>query len=205
MAWYTSVADIALSWIILIISLIIIGGFMILLTRYILKELQYKYKCFIFESGNENMKEDKAGIFVDKKTHNKRFFLKKNKVGLNPDQVPYKNIGSKKTVFLLQDGLKNFRYLSFPTPKANPGLNVSVGEEDVNWAVNVYERQKKMFARSLIMQLMPFIALAFTAIIILIIFIYFFKEFGTLKDMAVAMHAAASELAKAKLGTTVIS
>lgn len=206
MVWYESMANVALSWIILIITLVIVGVIVFLIAKKVLKELQYKYKCIIFEEGNDSAIVDKAGVFIDKKTQNKRFFLKKANVGLNPDKIPYKTavagFGVTKYVFLLKTGLKNFRYLNLKS-SSNPGFYVSVGEEDVNWAINAYERQKKLFSQTLLMQLMPFIALAFTSIIILIIFIYFFKEFGTLRDMAVAMQEAAKELAKASIGAVV--
>ena len=102
-------------------------------------------------------------------------------------------------VWLYRTGLKNFQYVDLNiTP--NPGATITVGEEDVNWAINAYERQKKLFSTTLLMQLMPFIMLAFVSIIILIIFIYFFKEFSTLKDMAVAMGEAAQIIAQARTG-----
>ena len=41
--------------------------------------------------------------------------------------------------------------------------------------------------------------------IILIIFIYFFKEFGVMKDVAVAFADAAQSLAQARSGTLVMS
>ena len=41
------------------------------------------------------------------------------------------------------------------------------------------------------MQYLPFMMLAFVSIIILVMFIYFFKEFDTLKDVAIALKEAA--------------
>lgn len=203
MVWYETLADTALSWLILLIVLLFAGAAVFLITKKVLKELQFKYKCVIFEEGNDNISFDRAGVFIDKKTNNKRLFLKKNNAGLNPDKIPYKNRGNSKIVFLLKTGLKSFRYMNLVT-SSNPGFAVSVGEEDVNWAINAYERQKRIFSQSTLLQYMPFIALGFTGMIILIIFIYFFKEFAVLKDMAVAMKEAATEIAKAKTGTTVI-
>lgn len=152
--------------------------------------------------GNHIIKYDKAGIFVDKKTNNKRFFMKRNNVGLSPDNVPAINDGKKKIVFLLQHGLKNF---SFVKVNLEHSINFEVTEEDVNWAINAYERQKKLFSTSTLMQMLPFIALAFTSIIILIIFIYFFREFGVLKEVAVALQESARIIATASGGTTVIN
>jgi hypothetical protein len=189
-----------------IVSIIAVGGgILAFLTWYILREMKYNLKVVWWSSSDDKTGgTDRGGIFVDSKTKNKRFFLKKANVGLEPDNIPYKFIGKHKTVYLLRDGLKNFRYFDINTT-GNPEITVNVGEEDVNWAINAYERQKRLFSQTLLMQLMPFIALAFVSIIILIIFIYFFKDFAVLKDVALSLKEGAQELAKAKAGTTVIS
>jgi len=195
----TGIANTALSWVIMIVAIIVFGTIATVATIFVLKQLKFKYKVVWFGIDNKTGGTDKGGIFVDRKTKNKRFFLKRAKVGLNPDNVPFKFIGKTMYVWLYRTGLKNFQYLDLNiTP--NPGATITVGEEDVNWAVNAYERQKKMFSTSLLMQLMPFIMLAFVSIIILVIFIYFFKEFSTLKDMAVAMGEAAKIIAQARTG-----
>jgi|TARA_R100000501_G_C2624592_1_gene117863 hypothetical protein len=175
----------------IIIAIIIVGGGFILLLLYAyFKYKKWKdYDCIIWDAGKITETKDKGGIFIDPKTKNKRFFLRKANVGLAPDDVPYKmGEGGKKIVYLHRDGLKNFKYVNIGVREKN--ISVNVEEEDVNWAINAYERQKKMFSQSLLMQLMPFIALAFTAIIILIIFIYFFKDFEVLKDVAINLKEA---------------
>ena len=103
---------------------------------------------------------------------------------------------------LLQTGLKNFRYIK---PKITADrLRFTVGEEDVNWAVNSYERQKKIFAQSWLAQYMPFMALAFVSIIILILFINLFKVAPDLKEAAIALKEAAQQMAQAKTGTIIV-
>ena len=62
-----------------------------------------------------------------------------------------------------------------------------------------------MWQQSIWMQILPFMTIAFVTLMILVIFTYFFKEFGTLKAVAAELHAAAEAIAKAKLGTTVIT
>lgn len=188
---------------VIVFSIAFAGGGTIAGTIYVLKQMRYKYSVVWFGKDNKTGGIDRGGIFIDKKTNNKRFFLKKNNVGLNPDNVPFKFIGNKMYVFLYRTGLKNFQYVDLNI-SPNPGVAITVGEEDVNWAVNAYERQKKLFANTLLMQLLPYMIIAFVSIIILIIFIYFFKEFKTLKDVAVAFQEAATTLAAAKSGTTVI-
>jgi hypothetical protein len=148
-------------------------------------------------------KYDKAGIFIDKKTNNKRFFLKINKVGLNPDNVPFlPGPGGVKIVYLLQTGLKNFRFIK---PNiAEEYVDVKVGEEDVNWGVNSYERAKKLFATSTLMQYLPFLLFIVVVIVIMIIFIYLFKKFDVIKDAALALEHASQNLAAVNSGTTIV-
>lgn len=191
-----SVGSGALNLGITLITIIIIGGVVLGVVLLLLRQKKYsEYKCVIWEKdgfGQLVQKIDSAGVFVDKKTKNKRFFMKRANVGLNPDNIPYIS-GRSKTVYLYRTGLKNFQFIK-PVIKDNPGVSFSVGEEDVNWAINSYERQKKLFQNNVLLQYLPFIALAFVSIIILAIFIYFFKEFDTLKEVAVAMKESASIL-----------
>lgn len=181
-----------------LIFLFAIGGFL-----YVVIQRRRRYSefhCHIWDKQG-HLSYDRAGIFVDKKTNNKRLFLEKANVGLSPDNVPYKQHRNEKVVYLLQTGLKNFQYI---TAETQGEFKITVTEEDVNWAINAYDRQKKLFNQSLLMQYMPFILLAFVSIIILIIFIYFFKEFKTLREFAVVMKETAQTLAQAKSGTVVI-
>jgi len=204
---FASISHSALNIGILVITIVVVGAIMGLVTILTLKWRQYtQFKCVIFQRdgfGQWNERSDNAGIFIDKKTHNKRFFMRKNKVGLDPDNVPYIPSGNKKVVYLLQTGLKNFQFINIDL-KTPSKVVLKVGEEDVNWAVNAYERQKKMLAQSLFMQLMPYMIIAFVSIIILVIFIYFFREFSTLKDMAELLHGMSENVAQAKSGTVVI-
>lgn len=191
----------------IIVSIIIIAAIVGSLILYLGYRRYQQFNCIIFEKdgfGQLSRNTDQAGIYVDKKTNNKRLYLRKSNVGLDPDQIPYViGPGSRKTIYLYKDGLKNFHYLKFKIDDKK--FEIDVGEEDVNWAINAYERQKKMFSNSLLMQLMPYIAIAVVSIAILIIFIYFFKDFDVLREMAVALKEASIAFAQAQSGTTVIS
>jgi len=161
-----------------------------------------EYAVVIWEQngfGQWNESSDVAGIFVDKKTNNKRLFLKRNNVGLNADNVPYlPGKKGKKVIYLLRTGLKNFHFINI-NPKF-PEVELQVGEEDVNWAVNAYERQKKIFQNNLFLQMLPYIALVVTGMIIAIIFIYFFKELSTLKEFGGYMKETAQMMLQMKTG-----
>ncbi len=147
----------------LILTAVVVG----FVWSYRKKKKYSQYSCVIFEKdgfGHLKCGRDQAGIFIDPKTNNKRFFMLKNKVGLNPDNIPYIETGTKREVYLIRNGLKNFSFIRFNFDKHNP--LIEVGEEDVNWAVNSYDAAKKRFSNSLLMQLMPFFIIAFVSIII---------------------------------------
>ena len=203
----TKVSSGALQFGIMLFVMLIIGAILAFAVWMYLRYKQYtEFKCIIYERdgfGQLKQTEDAAGIFVDKKTNNKRLYLKKGQVGLNPDAVPYvATAKGKKIIYFLKTGLKNYHFINLNIEDTN--IHISVGEEDVNWAINSYERQKKMFSQSMLMQLLPFMALAFTGIIILIIFIYFFKEFKVLGLVAEQMKETATILMQGQ-GTTVIT
>lgn len=191
--------------IMVIVFIFLVGaiiGLMFVLSRW--KRYQ-EYKCIIFEHDGLNMLRsytDKAGVFVDGKTNNKRFFLKKAKVGLSPDNIPYIPMGMDKVVYLYRYGLKNFRYVKMAI--SDTGFNIIVGEEDVNWGLNTYEAHKKRFSQSMLMAILPYAALIFVSIIILLMFIYLFKEFPVIRDASIAFRDAAVAFAQSQ-GTTVIT
>lgn len=186
---------------------VVVGGIAVLLVIMLQRNKRFsEYRAIIWYRdgfGQLQQRHDSGGVFVDRKTQNKRLFLKETNVGLNPDEIPFLS-GPKgqKYVYLYQRGLKNFLYLR-PNVRAE-GVSIEVGEEDVNWAINAYERQKKLFNSNVLLQYMPFIALAFVSIIILIIFIYFFKDFKVLAEVAKALQQAAQAYAQAQAGTAII-
>lgn len=170
------------------------------------RQRRYKeFTCIIWErDGFGQLKEtiDLAGIFVDPKTKNKRLFLKRNNIGLNPDGIPYIQRGKSKMVYLYKTGLKNFFYLNIDV--GTNDLKIKVGEENVNWAINAYERAKKMFSTSTLLQMMPYIMLAFVSMIILILFIFLFRQFGDLASFMEAAEKFISTANAAQGGTAVI-
>jgi len=192
---------------IMIGAVILVLSVLVVVTFLVIRQLKYgKFKVVVWETdayGNTRESYDRAGIFVDAKTRNKRFFMLKAKVGLDPDNVPYV-LGQKgrAVVYLLRTGLKNFRFIK---PRIVDGAySFTVGEEDVNWAVNAYERAKKTFNQSKLLQYMPFIIIGFVTVIILVIFIYFFRNFDVLRDVAVELNEAARQVAQARAGTLII-
>lgn len=149
----------------------------------------------VLESGGVRESYDYGGIFTMAKTGNKLFYLKRSNVGLKPDNVSYLvNARGKKVVYLLRYGFKNFVFIN-PVVSGDGKVSFKVGEEDVNWAINSYEANKKRFSQSLLMQLLPFMILALVCMIILIMMIYLFKQFSVFRDVASAMLESAKVIA----------
>lgn len=201
------VGNLILNIVLVLIGLVAFGGIVGLGVWVYKKHIQYnEYICRIWRkvgSGQYLETFDKAGVFVDPKTKNKRLFLKKNNVGLDPDQIPF--IPGKKgakIIYLLQTGLKNFHYIDVNID--NPAITLSVGEEDINWALNAYERQKKTFFQNKLMQLLPYIMFAVSVIAILALVIFVLNKFSVLSDVATSLDSAARALAQTKANTTVI-
>lgn len=200
-----TVSDTVLRIVIILVSFLFAGGLVTLTSIALMKFKRYnQYKVVIWGIdgfGQPYQKTDKAGIFVDNKTKNKRFFIKKAKVGLNADSVPFIQEGKLRVVYLHQIGLKNFRFIK---PRIEKNVSFEVGEEDVNWAVNTYERGKKVFSQDRLLQFMPYIILAFVSIIVLIIFIYLFRKLDAMVEFAEAAKEMTKQLAQIKTGTVVI-
>lgn len=198
--------NLILNFMIMIIGTIFAGAVIFLIYRLVINQRKYnEFKCIIWQNdafGQLIETTDSAGIFVDPKTKNKRLFLKKANVGLDPDSVPYIQSGKKKVIYLRRDGLKNFRYIRPVITSSD--INLSVGEEDVNWAANSYERLKQRFAQNTLLQYLPFIALGFVSVIILVMIIYIVKNFSVLGDVANNLVIVSDNLVKARSGTQII-
>jgi hypothetical protein len=196
----------AFSLIIIVVIALIVGAIVTALMLAYLNLRKYKqFRIIIFEkdgAGNTVTRQDEAGVFVDGKTGNKRLFLHYASVGLSPDNIPFIGIGKERWVFLLRTGLKNFRYINVDFD--GNLIKFTVGEEDVNWATNVYEAQKKRFAQGWLAQYLPFIIIGFTSIIMLIMFVWLFNKIGTIQQIADTMLIVADKLAAASSGTTII-
>lgn len=135
---------------ILILVVFIVGIFL-----WMRQKKKYaEYKIIIKQlDNNGNVIEtwDDGGVFVDKVTQHKRLWLKKGKVGLNCNNVPYTiAITPKrkvlKMVYLLRTGEKNYKFIHEKIDTDT--IQYTVGEEDVNWAVTEYEKVKQMTGKN---------------------------------------------------------
>lgn len=168
----------------------------------------YEYEVNIYYQENQThtpiLKHDRGGIYTKKGTGLKRFYLFNNRVGLNPDNVPF-IFGNKgqKVVTLWQTGLKNFRYVN-PYISSNPGFNMHVGEEDVNWAIATYTEWKNKLEFNTWLQRHGHILLwAITIVGSLFVFWFLSSKFDVMQGVATNINQAAQALRDANAGTIV--
>jgi hypothetical protein len=197
----------------MIIELILIFGITGGIIWYVLRAKRYNTQTVTIVTDPETgtirgIELGKGGAYVDSKTKNKRFFIKGTNVGLDPDktpELPVLNAGSftpKRAVLLVRSGFKSFRYLR-PYITPDKQFDFSVGEEDVNWGINAYEKQKALYGTSFWDKLLPYIPLIIVGVIQLIVVIYFFKQLPQMKDILLTMKDLVVEMGKAKMGTVI--
>jgi len=160
--------------------------------NYLKKKKYGEYKVIIFEndsSGNTHEAYDRAGIFLDKLTGFKLFFLEKRKKGLNPNNVPFVVSKDKKgrlvkTVYLKKIGISNYVFLHVKL-KEDGSKMFTVGEEDVNWASQDIEKIRRTFNKeNWLSKYGAWIFFAVTMIIIMIVVVSLFNKFAILKETA---------------------
>jgi hypothetical protein len=172
-----------------------------------------QFRCIIFSKdalNNALMEIDDAGIFTDKSTNSKRFFLRKHNVGLDPDKVRHVQSGNQKFVYLRKYSTKNFAFIDVTSLlKEIPELFVT--EQDVNWAIHDYRKHKALDKKNPFMEFAGPITFGFAVIATLILCVWLFKQFDVLKDVAGAISTAseslkqaAQQIAAAQSGTKII-
>lgn len=199
----SSVSSSILDWLIVFASLALASAIAFAIWKLTGKWKAYKqYKVVIWEKdgfGQWNEVLDKGGVFVDKVTSNKRLFIKKANVGLCADNIPYlPGFKGSRIVYLLRTGLKNFHFIRI-NPEF-PKVTLQVGEEDVNWAINAYERQKKLGKSSIWDKLIDHLPMIIGSMVILIIFIYFFKNLSSLVEFGKYMKETAQIMIQTRSG-----
>jgi len=155
--------------------------------------------------GKIRCRKDLGGVFHDKKSDMKLFFLKKARVGLKPDTIPYVEYDAKffpkKEVNLFQHSLKNFAFIK--PLVSNPEMVLEVGEADVNWAVYEMRKYQNVFAQNDMKQIMAFVGLIVIVFAILILVYFLVQKFEVLSEVATSLENAANILSVG--GTTVVS
>lgn len=145
---------------------------------------RYKqYECIVYEKdtfGNVHAQRDDAAIFL--KGANRRLWLRKNKISMPGDDLPYYMVGKKKTLNVLKKGTKNFVFVEPDID--DEGLTFNVGEEDVNWAAIEWDRSTKNFGQTWIMQMMPYAIVMFSVMIVMVVYIMFIRKLDLLVEIS---------------------
>ena len=173
---------------------------------------RYKYKVFIFRTDKEGRivnyttpYKDVASIHINRKSNMKLLFLRKNKVGLRPDDIPWIYFGKHPSVFLVQNGLKNFSFCKFKhLHKTSNKLDLEVYDEDISWAINEYAKAKKTFSNNLLLQYLPYIGTAIFVVMSFVMLIYVFNQWlPTFEAASESLKEAAIAIGRAQGGTIV--
>jgi hypothetical protein len=84
-------------------------------------------------------------------------------------------------------------------------LDFGFTHEDVTWGKNEYDRSKKTFQNSLLMQILPYAGLAFLVVAFIVSMYFITNKFDVLSDVASNIKEAAFALREANAGTAVIN
>jgi hypothetical protein len=169
---------------------------------------KFNIDCVIFSKVNNGYVRvlDKAGFVKDPKTKEMHLKLKKHKVSLNADNVPYllNSTGGGKTLFLYQNGIRSFSFI-VPNVKEQ-GAEMTVMEEDISWAVREYNKNVSLFGQSGLDKMMPFMVWGLIVVGSIVMLSLLLKKFDVLADVAENLRMASVELAKANAagGGTII-
>jgi len=184
----------------LLLAIMFIGGVIMILVWYF-NEKRFTHRVLIFYkqkySNTPLLKFDKGGVFFKKKENQKRFWLKKNRTSLEADGVPF-IIGEKgkKMVLIRQDDFATYKFV-MPTFTETGKILFRVGEEDVNWAVGVFDAVKQLTQgkKNWLQEYAPLIIWFFVILsITVLLFVIFDKMESILPQFATTMENAAKIL-----------
>lgn len=139
---------------------------------------------------------DMGGVFFKSKVNLKRFWLKKHKIGLNPDNIPFitDNKGNR-IVTLWQRGMSSFRFVVIGVSD-NPGVHYVPGEEDVNWAIAAWHEYKDFIpdTKGFLEKYGWMVMWTLTIGITLLMMIFLFQKFEVLSGLMSSANAVAENL-----------
>lgn len=182
-------------WVIFYVCLGIVGAVILGFASYyafMMRRHRRKVEILVYDNTIGQVvdkKHDRGGIYV--RGGMKLFWLWKAKTGIKPEVVSA--IPTSKglvSYFIMPEGSKTIAPVSLQCTAE--GFNMRIGEEDINYAIADYNRHKNaLMGKGLLMQLLPYIIIAFIAVIVLIGFIYLTKKFDVLADVAASLDNAA--------------
>jgi len=171
---YVNMGLMILILLLVLIVVIVLGAVSFILIK---KYLSYGTKVFIMykdASGQTKWEIDKGGVFAKFKLM--KFWLKKYNMGLDADNIETVEIGRKKYCFLARIGRKSFRPLKMRFNDDN--LFMTVGEEDVNWAITeLYVHTKRFDWKGFWSQWGNYILWGITLMVVTVLLIWMFRQF----------------------------
>lgn len=170
------------------IGIIVVGIVALITWQQMVKKKYGMYRVEVLDkdkNGNVYKTYDSAGIFLDKKTGNRLNFLRKAKVGLDPNNVPYitavdKKGRMQKIVTVRRIGVNNYIYVSMTLGET---VEVTIGEEDLNNAAQEMNKIRKTYdKKSWLDQYLAPILFIVSILIIGIVLISLFNKFGVIQE-----------------------
>lgn len=167
---------------------------------YQMREKKYKQYVVRVLDKDSNGKAyewpDKAGVFLDKSTGYRLLFLRKAKVGMNPNKIPYiSRLDNKgriiKIVTVRRIGVNNYVFVDINIGEAT---KFTVGEEDLNNAHQEMTKIRRSYNKdNWLSKLAPYIMFIITILIVMIILISLFNKMGVIDDASKNLLAVAEQ------------
>jgi hypothetical protein len=170
------------------------------------KKANYKTKVLVVDTTTqpETYYRDRGAIIKDGRTKRTMFHLLKCNVNLNPEFMTVRS--DKRGKAFVMVGKYGFKNYAFLVPSvANPSIDFGFSHEDVTWGINQYERSKKDFSQSLLMQVLPYIGLGLLVVAFIVGMYFILDKFEILNAVATNLKETALILRETSGGTTVIS
>lgn len=165
-----------------------------------------QYNCLLFyrdSGGAIHSRTDWAGVFVDKGINSKRLWLKDLNTTLKCDKVQSYDFFGMKLVLLF---MKSDKCINFINPTSmSDGMGFKLSEDDLSWALEEMQKQRKRWAWNPLKEWMPYIIMVFITIMIVVVLSALIKKFDVLKDVAIALDHAATIMSSCNNPTQVIT
>lgn len=204
----SSASDAALMIVLIVMTCSILG----VMAWLIIQAKRYNIFVTIYEhDAFKNLvgKQTKGGVFVDRKTNTKRFWIKKLKsFSLDPEKVrlvPEKR-GRKMfyKAYLYKFSDTDIRPVEWNI-SPNPGMTATITEEDANWLNSALIKWEATIFSNKLLQYLPLAIMIFSLILVFIIAIMLIKKFDVILPASENLKMAAESIARAQTGSGVIT
>lgn len=171
-----------------------------------------KYREFVVlileedEFGQMNVKFDSAGIFVDGRSNQKKFFLRGANVGLKIDDLKYAPCkDGKKLVMIQKFKGSDPKYVYYSVDRKTESVSFGMTEEDLNWGLAMYDRAQNTFEwKNKLLQYAPWMGLVFIGFIFLVVCIVTIKELKVIPEATSTLKDIVQQAVNSKAGTVIL-